>query len=45
MEIKCTRQGNYLIPNLYLEKDGNCGKIGKYGILRLHFIAQNKGRL
>ena len=45
MEIKYTRQGDYLIPNLYLEKDENCGRIGKYGILRLHFIAQNKQAL
>ena len=45
MEIKYTRQGDYLIPNLYLEKDENCGRIGKYGILRLHFIAQNKEAL
>ena len=45
MEIKYTRQGDYLIPNLYLEKDDNCGIIGKYGILRLHFIAQNKQAL
>ena len=45
MEIKYTRQGDYLIPNLYLEKDEECGKIGKYGILRLHFIAQNKQAL
>ena len=45
MEIKYTRQGDYLIPNLYLEKDENCGRIGKYGILRLHFIAQNKKAL
>ena len=45
MEIKYTRQGDYLIPNLYLEKDDDCGRIGKYGILRLHFIAQNKQAL
>ena len=45
MEIKYTRQGDYLIPNLYLEKDDNCGRIGKYGLLRLHFIAQNKQAL
>ena len=37
MEIKYTRQGDYLIPNLYLEKDEKCGRIGKYGTLRLHF--------
>ena len=45
MEIKYTRQGDYLIPNLYLEKDEECGRIGRYGILRLHFIAQNKQAL
>ena len=45
MEIKYTRQGDYLIPNLYLEKDEDCGRIGKYGLLRLHFIAQNKQAL
>ena len=45
MEIKYTRQGDYSIPNLYLEKDEDCGRIGKYGILRLHFIAQNKQAL
>ena len=45
MGIKYTRQGDYLIPNLYLEKNDNCGRIGKYRILRLHFIAQNKQAL
>ena len=45
MEIKYTRQGDYLIPNLYLEKDEECGRIGKYRISRLHFIAQNKQAL
>ena len=45
MEIKYTRQGDYLIPNLYLEKDEDYSRIGKYGILRLHFIAQNKEAL
>ena len=45
MEIKYTRQGDYLIPNLYLEKDEDCGRIGKYGILRLHLIVQNKQAL
>ena len=45
MEIKYTRQGDYLIPNLYLEKDEDCGRIGKYGLLRLHFISQNKQAL
>ena len=32
MEIKYTRQGDYLITNLYLEKEAECGRIGKYGI-------------
>ena len=45
MEIKYTRQGDYLIPNLYLEKDEECEKIGKYGILSLHFIVQDKQAL
>ena len=45
MKIKYTKQGDYLLPNLYLEKDEDCGRIGKYGILRLHFIAQNKEAL
>ena len=45
MEIKYTRQGDYLIPNLYLEKEEECGRIGKYGILKLHFIAQDKQAL
>ena len=45
MGIKYTRHGDYLIPNLYLEKNDNCVRIGKYGILRLHFIAQNKQAL
>lgn len=45
METKYTRQGDYLIPNLYLENDEDCGRIGKYGILRLHFILQNKQAL
>lgn len=40
MEIKYTRQGDYLIPNLYLDKDEDYEKIGKYEMLRLHFIAK-----
>ena len=45
MKIKYTRQGDYLIPNLYLEEDEDCGRIGKYGILKLHFIVQKKQAL
>ena len=33
MEIKYTRQGDYLIPNLYLEKDEDCSIIGKYVLI------------
>ena len=36
------RKGDYLLPDLYLEKDENYGRLGRYGILRLHFIAKNK---
>ena len=39
------RKGDYLLPDLYLEKDENYGRLGRYGILRLHFIAQNKQAL
>ena len=33
------------LVDLYLEKDENYGRLGRYGILRLHFIAQNKQAL
>ena len=39
------KKGDYLLPDLYLEKDENYGRIGRYGMLRLHFIAQNKQAL
>ena len=39
MDIKYIRQGDYLIPYLYLEKNEDCGRIGKYVVLRLNFIA------
>ena len=45
MNISYTRIGDYLLPDLYLEKDENYGRLGRYGILRLHFIAQNKQAL
>ena len=35
----------YFLPDLYLEKNENYGRLGRYGILRLHFIAQNKKAL
>ena len=45
MKVTYTRKGDYLLPELYLEKDENYGRLGRYGILRLHFIAQNKKAL
>ena len=33
------------MPVVRLRKDEECGRIGKYGVLRLHFIAQNKQAL
>ena len=45
MKVTYTRKGDYLLPDLYLEKDKNYGRLGRYGILRLHFIAQNKQAL
>ena len=44
-KVTYTRKGDYLLPDLYLEKDENYGRLGRYGILRLHFIAQNKQAL
>ena len=45
MKVTYTRKEDYLLPNLYLEKIENYGMLGRYGILRLHFIAQNKQAL
>mgnify|MGYP002594687545 CR=1 FL=1 len=45
MKVTYTRKVDYLLPDLYLEKDKNYGRLGRYGILRLHFIAQNKKAL
>lgn len=45
MKVTYTRKGDYLLPDLYLEKNENYGRLGRYGILRLHFIAQNKKAL
>ena len=44
MKVTYTRKGDYLLPDLYLEKDENYGRLGRYGILRLHFIAQNQDK-
>ena len=45
MKVTYTKKGDYLLPDLYLEKDEDYGRIGRYGMLRLHFIAQNKQAL
>lgn len=45
MKVTYTKKGDFLLPNLYLEKGENYGRLGRYGILRLHFIAQNKQAL
>ena len=45
MKVTYTRKEDYLLPDLYLEKGENYGRLGRYGILRLHFIAQNKQAL
>ena len=42
MKVTYTRKGDYLLPDLYLEKGENYGRLGRYRILRLHFITQNK---
>jgi hypothetical protein len=39
------KKGDYLLPDLYLEKDEYYGRIGRYGMLRLYFIAQNNKAL
>ena len=45
MKVTYTRNGDYLLPDLYLEKGENYGRLERYGILRLHFIAQNNKAL
>ena len=45
MKVTYTRKGDYLLLDLYLEKGENYGRLGRYEILRLHFIAQNKQAL
>lgn len=42
MEIKYTRQGDYLIPNLIIKTNNFDNKINKFGLLRLQFIKTNK---
>ena len=42
--ISYTKQGNFLLPNLIL-KDKEQFNIGKYGLLRLDYIKNNKKSL
>ena len=41
MNIEYIKSGDYLLPNLTLEDDNN-EQIGKYGLLRLNYIKENK---
>ncbi len=43
-KITYHREGNYLIPNLYLPKQPK-GNIGKYGRLRLNYLKEHKRNL
>ena len=41
MNIEYVKNGDYLLPNLALENE-NYEQIGKYGLLRLKYIKDNK---
>lgn len=41
MNVEYVKNGDYLLPNLVLENDNN-EQIGKYGLLRLKYIKENK---
>ena len=40
MELNYTKVGDYLLPNLTIEKQNN-ERINKYGYLRLHYLKEN----
>ena len=40
MELNYAKVGDYLLPNLTIEKQNN-EKINKYGYLRLHYLKEN----
>ena len=44
VEITYHKEGDYLIPDLYLEKENykNDYQIGKYGYLRLQYLKEHK---
>ena len=44
MEISYTKVGDYLLPNLTIEKQNN-EKINKYGYLRLRYLKENNSKV
>ncbi|MGN1379178.1 MAG: TnpV protein [Bacilli bacterium] len=42
MNLKYTKQGDYLLPNLTIETNNTDEKINQYGLLRLQFIKSSK---
>ncbi len=40
MKLNYVKVGDYLLPNLTIEKQNN-GRINKYGYLRLHYLKEN----
>ena len=42
MKVTYTKKGDYLLPDLYLEKGENYGRLGRYGILRLQLMNNYK---
>lgn len=44
MKLNYTKVGDYLLPNLTIEKQNN-EKINKYGYLRLHYLKVNNNAL
>lgn len=44
MELNYTKVGDYLLPNLTIEKQNN-EKINKFGYLRLHYLKENNKSL
>jgi len=40
MKLDYIKVGDYLLPNLTIEKQNN-GRINKYGYLRLHYLKEN----
>ena len=45
IKITYTKQGDYYLPDLVLPKTKNNANLGKYAILRLNYLKQNKKAL